>query len=73
MTVIQAEERGNPVAATIQAQAVIARTRRSNEAELMAERLKAAMVLPNIILAAIPMYFMMQLVDWVMVNPGKIG
>lgn len=73
MTILQAEERGNPVAATIQAQAVIARTRRSNEAELMAERLKAGMVVPNLILAAIPLYFMMQLVDWVISNPGKVA
>ena len=52
---IQAEERGNPVAAVLEVQAATARTRRSNLAEKTAENMRAKMVLPTMILIGVGM------------------
>ncbi|WP_394822979.1 type II secretion system F family protein [Pendulispora albinea] len=52
---IQAEERGNPVAAVLEVQAATARTRRSNLAEKAAENMRAKMVLPTMILIGVGM------------------
>lgn len=51
--VIQAEERGNPVAAVLEIQATTSRTRRSNLAEKAATDMKARMVLPTMMLIGV--------------------
>ena len=51
--VIQAEERGNPVAAVLEIQATTSRTRRSNLAEKAANDMKARMVLPTMMLIGV--------------------
>lgn len=51
--VIQAEERGNPVAAVLEIQAATSRTRRSNTAEKAANDMKARMVLPTMMLIGV--------------------
>ncbi|WP_394847140.1 type II secretion system F family protein [Pendulispora brunnea] len=52
---IQAEERGNPVAAVLEVQAATSRTRRSNLAEKAAENMRAKMVLPTMVLIGVGM------------------
>lgn len=51
--IIQAEERGNPVAAVLEIQATTSRTRRSNLAEKAASDMKARMVLPTMMLVGV--------------------
>lgn len=51
--IIQAEERGNPVAAVLEIQAVTARTRRSKLAEKAATDMRANMVLPTMMLIGV--------------------
>jgi tight adherence protein C len=46
LALTQAEERGNPVAAVLQVQAVTARTRRTNQAEKAAQDMRANLVIP---------------------------
>jgi tight adherence protein C len=53
--VIQAEERGNPVAATIEIQARTARDRRTALAEKAAEDMKTKMVIPTFAMVAVLM------------------
>ncbi len=50
---IQAEERGNPVAAVLEVQAATSRTRRSNLAEKAATDMRAKMVLPTMMLISV--------------------
>jgi tight adherence protein C len=52
-SVIQAEERGNPMAATLEIQAQIARTRRTNIAEKTAEDMKGRMIVPIAIIMCV--------------------
>lgn len=51
--IIQAEERGNPVAAVLEIQAATSRQRRSNTAEKAANDMKARMVLPTMMLIGV--------------------
>lgn len=53
--VIQAEERGNPVAATIEIQARTARERRTTLAENSAEDMKTKMVIPTFLMVGVLM------------------
>jgi tight adherence protein C len=50
---IQAEERGNPVASVLEIQAQTARTRRSNQAEKFATEMRARMVLPTMMIIGV--------------------
>jgi len=52
---IQAEERGNPVASVLEIQAGTARSRRTNQAEKAAEDMKAKMILPTMIVVGVTM------------------
>jgi len=52
-SVIQSEDRGNPVAAVLEIQAQIARTRRSNVAETAATAMKGKIVLPTMLLVGV--------------------
>ncbi len=52
-SLVQAEERGNPVAAVLEVQAAMARSRRSNQAEKAATDMRAKMVLPTMMLIAV--------------------
>ena len=56
--VIQAEERGNPLAAVLVIQADMSRVRRSNAAETKAEELKDKMVFPVLILGGVAIGFL---------------
>lgn len=51
--IVQAEDRGNPVAAVLEIQATTSRTRRSNLAEKAATDMKARMVLPTMMLIGV--------------------
>lgn len=51
--IIQAEDRGNPVAGVLEIQATTSRTRRSNLAERAANDMKAEMVLPTMMLIGV--------------------
>jgi tight adherence protein C len=53
LALIQAEERGNPVAAALELQAATGRTRRSNSAEAAATAMKSKMVLPIFLLSGV--------------------
>jgi tight adherence protein C len=64
---LQADERGNPVAAVIEVQASTARTRRSNLAEKAADDMRSKMILPvmmivgvNLTLIAVPSSMMIE-------------
>jgi tight adherence protein C len=50
--VIQAEERGNPLAGVLIVQADVARTRRTNAAESKAQDMRTKMIVPSLMLAA---------------------
>jgi tight adherence protein C len=52
---VQAEERGNPVASVLEVQAGTARTRRTNQAEKAANDMKAKMILPTMIVVGVTM------------------
>lgn len=52
---IQAEERGNPVAAVLEVQAATSRTRRSNAAEKAAASMRGRMVIPAMMLMGVAM------------------
>src|SRR5262249_8281541 len=51
--IVQAQERGNPVAVVLEIQATTSRTRRSNLAERAASDMKARMVLPTMLLVGV--------------------
>ncbi len=53
--VVMAEERGNPVAAILEVQAVGARVRRTLEAEKAAEGMKSALIIPTLCFSALLM------------------
>ena len=75
--VIQAEERGNPLAQVLVVQADMARIRRTNAAESKAEELKAKMVVPAMMLAGITMVFLSfaiyDYVDTITNNMSQVG
>jgi tight adherence protein C len=55
MALVQAEERGNPVAAVLEIQAATARTRRTNQAEKAAGDMKGKMIMPIMLAIGVTM------------------